>query len=255
MLSLRTLSLATVVVVLGGFVLAFFYAPVDEEGFIQKIFYLHVPLAILALVGFMVAAVHSIRHLRTNDPVHDARSYVSIHISVIFGVAVLLTGALWAKGQWGVWWEWREPTLVSFLIIFLLYATYYPLRYSIEDRDRQGRYASVFAITAGAFVPLNFLAVRLAEPYIHPRTFSSAGGLPGDMLVAFLVCLVGMAMLWVTLVRFELGAKGASADLGRLRRALLPDDDAPAPLTRRAIAPEGVSATSMQSDRPRGGKG
>ena len=111
----------------------------------------------------------------------------------------------------------------------------------------------MFAITAGAFVPLNFLAVRLAEPYIHPRTFSSAGGLPGDMLIAFLVCLVGMGLLWVTLVRFELGAKGASADLGRLRRALLPGEAEPPPVTRRAIAPTGVSATSMRTDESGGG--
>ena len=142
------------------------------------------PLATVALSGWIVAAIHAIRHLRTGDPKHDARSYVSIHISVIFGLAVLLTGAIWAKGSWGVWWEWKEPTLVSFLIVFLLYATYYPLRYAIEDRDRQARYASVFAITAGAFVPLNFLAVRLAQPLIHPRTFSSAGGLPDSMLLA-----------------------------------------------------------------------
>jgi heme exporter protein C len=243
--SLRTLALATVAVMLGGYALAFFYAPIDQEGFIQKIFYLHVPLAVTALLGFMLAAVFAIQHLRSGDPAYDARSYVSIHMSVIFGVGALATGALWAKGQWGVWWEWQEPTLVSFLIIFLLYATYYPLRYSVEDRDRQARYASVFAITAGAFVPLNFLAVRLAEPYIHPRTFSSAGGLPGEMLLAFLICLLGMALLWVTLVRFELGAKGASADLKRLRRVLLPDDGEPAPVPRRAIAPTGVSATSM----------
>ena len=247
--SLRTLAVATVVILLGGYLLAFFYAPIDEEGFIQKIFYLHVPLAVVALLGFMLAAVHAIRHLRSSDPVHDGRSYVSIHLSVIFGTAALITGALWAKGQWGVWWEWREPTLVSFLIIFLLYATYYPLRYSIEDRDRQARYASVFAITAGAFVPLNFLAVRLAEPFIHPRTFSSAGGLPGEMLLAFCVCLAGMALLWVTLVRFELDAKGASADLGRLRRALEPAEGAPA-RAGRAIAPVGVSATSMAPDAP-----
>jgi heme exporter protein C len=169
--------------------------------------------------------------------VHDARSYVSIHMSVIFGVGALLTGALWAKGQWGVWWEWREPTLVSFLIIFLLYATYYPLRYSIEDRDRQARYASVFAITAGAFVPLNFLAVRAAEPFIHPRTFSSAGGLPGEMLLAFLVCLAGAALLWTTLVAFELAAKRSSGDLRRLRRALQPTE-APPPPPRRSVAPE-----------------
>jgi heme exporter protein C len=220
-ITLRRLAIATVAVMGAGYALAFLYAPEDaDQGFIQKIFYLHVPLATVALVGFIVAAVHAIQHLRTGDPKHDARSYVSIHISVIFGAAVLLTGAIWAKGSWGVWWEWREPTLVSFLIVFLLYATYYPLRYAIEDRERQARYASVFAITAGAFVPLNFLAVRLAQPLVHPRTFSSAGGLPDSMLFAFLVCLAGMALLWTTLVWFELDAKTASANLGRIRRRL-----------------------------------
>jgi heme exporter protein C len=220
-ITLRRLAVATVLVMGAGYALAFLYAPEDaDQGFIQKIFYLHVPLATVALIGFIVAAVHAIRHLQTGDPVHDARSYVSIHISVIFGLAVLLTGAIWAKGSWGVWWEWREPTLVSFLIVFLLYATYYPLRYAIEDRERQARYASVFAITAGAFVPLNFLAVRLAQPLVHPRTFSSAGGLPDSMLFAFLVCLAGMALLWVTLVWFELDSKAASANLKRIRRAL-----------------------------------
>jgi heme exporter protein C len=220
-ITLRRLAIATVVVMAAGYALAFFAAPEDaDQGFIQKIFYLHVPLATVALCGWIVAAIHAIRHLRTGDPKHDARSYVSIHISVIFGLAVLLTGAIWAKGSWGVWWEWKEPTLVSFLIVFLLYATYYPLRYAIEDRDRQARYASVFAITAGAFVPLNFLAVRLAQPLIHPRTFSSAGGLPDSMLWPFLVCLVGMALLWTTLVWFELDSKAASANLKRIRRAL-----------------------------------
>jgi heme exporter protein C len=220
-ITLRRLAVATLVVMGAGYALAFFYAPEDaDQGFIQKIFYLHVPLATVALLGFIVAAIHAIQHLRTGNPKYDARAYVSIHISVIFGLAVLLTGAIWAKGSWGVWWEWREPTLVSFLIVFLLYATYYPLRYAIEDRERQARYASVFAITAGAFVPLNFLAVRLAQPLVHPRTFSSAGGLPDSMLFAFLVCLAGMALLWVTLVWFELDSKAASANLGRIRRAL-----------------------------------
>jgi heme exporter protein C len=221
LITLPRLAIATVLVLGAGFALAFFYAPEDaDQGFIQKIFYLHVPLATAALLGWIVAAVFAIQHLRTNDAKWDARSYVSIHISVIFGLAVLLTGAIWAKGSWGVWWEWKEPTLVSFLIVFLLYATYYPLRYAVEDRDRQARYASVFAITAGAFVPLNFLAVRLAEPLIHPRTFSSTGGLPDSMLFAFLVCLAGMALLWTTLVWFELDAKATSGNLSKIRRAL-----------------------------------
>jgi heme exporter protein C len=227
-LTTRNLAIATVLLLGAGYALAFFYAQQDaDQGFIQKIFYLHVPLAICSLVGFVVAGLFAIQHLRSGDSVWDARSYVSIHISVIFGVAVLITGAIWAKGAWGVWWEWREPTLVSFLIVFLLYATYYPLRYAIEDRDQQGRYASVFAIMAGAFVPLNFMAVRLADPLIHPRTFSSSGGLPGDMRLSFIVCLVGMAALWATLVRFELAAKGTRGDLRRIRRAL-EGEEAPA---------------------------
>jgi heme exporter protein C len=234
---LRNISIATALLLGAGLALVFFYAPLDaDQGFIQKIFYLHVPLAIVALVGFVIGGIHAIRHLRTGDPVHDARSYVSIHMSVIFGVAVLLTGAIWAKGSWGIWWEWREPTLVSFLIVFLLYATYYPLRYAIEDRERQARYASVFAITAGAFVPLNFMAVRAAESFIHPRTFATAnGGLPDKMLFVFMVCLVAFALLWYTLVRFELTAKRTRGQLSRLRRAL---DGTPQPTsTGSRIAP------------------
>src|SRR6266516_1218686 len=220
--SLRLIAFAAVALLAAGYSLAFFYAPNDaDQGFIQKIFYLHVPLAICALAGFILAAVHSIRHLRTGDAKHDARSYVSIHISVIFGVAVLATGAIWARASWGKWWVWQEPTLVSFLIVFLLYCTYYPLRYAIADRDRQARYASVFAITAGAFVPLNFVAVRLAQSLVHPRVFATAnGGLPGSMMLTFLVSLAAMALLWLTLVRFELAAKSSAGRLRRLRRAL-----------------------------------
>jgi heme exporter protein C len=222
----RILPALTVITLTAGFALVFFWVPNDaDQGFVQKIFYLHVPIAICALVGMMVAAVQAILHLRTGDARWDVRSYVSIHISIIFGVAVLITGSIWARASWGKWFVWEEPTLVSFLIVFLLYCTYYPLRYAIEDRERQARYASVFAITAGAFVPLNFLAVRLAEQLVHPRVFATAdGGLTPKMWLGFLVCFAGMAMLWETLVRFELAAKSTRARLSRLRRALEGDD-------------------------------
>jgi heme exporter protein C len=232
---LRTLSTATVVAIAASFSLIFFYAPLDaDQGFIQKIFYLHVPLAITALCGFVAGGVFAIAHLRSGNRKWDAYSYVSIHMSVIFGVAVLITGAIWAKASWGHWWVWDEPTLVSFLIVFLMYATYYPFRYAIEDPERQARYASVFAITAGAFVPLNFMAVRLAQSLVHPRVFATAnGGLPGEMMFTFLVSLAAMALLWVTLVKFELTAKSARGQVKRLRRAI----EAPSSGTSR-IAPE-----------------
>src|SRR6476469_6911239 len=234
---LKPLSIATVVAFAAGFSLVFFYAPLDaDQGFIQKIFYLHVPLASTALIGFVVGGIFAILHLRIDNRKWDAYSYVAIHISVIFGVGVLITGAIWAKASWGHWWVWDEPTLVSFLIVFLMYATYYPFRYAIEDPERQARYASVFAITAGAFVPLNFMAVRMAQSLVHPRTFGTAnGGLPGEMMFVFLVSLTAVALLWVTLVKLELTAKSSSGQLKRLRRAL----DAPAPATSGSrIAPE-----------------
>jgi heme exporter protein C len=233
---LRPLSIATVAMLAVSLSLVFFYAPLDaDQGFIQKIFYLHVPLAITALCGFIVGGLFAVAHLRTGNRRWDAYSYVSIHISVIFGVAVLLTGSIWAKASWGHWWVWDEPTLVSFLIVFLLYATYYPFRYAIEDPERQARYASVFAVTAGAFVPLNFLAVRLAEALVHPRVFATTGGgMPGSMMLTFLCSLAAIALLWVTLVKFELAAKSASGQVKRLRRAL----DAPRGGANSRIAPE-----------------
>ena len=132
-----------------------------------------------------------------------------------------MTGSIWAKASWGHWWVWDEPVLVSFLVVFLLYCVYYPLRFSIEDPERQARYSSVFAIAAGAFVPINFIAVRLAESFTHPRVLSQTGGnLPGDMRLTFLGLLVAMALLFVTLWKLELTSKNASMQLKRLRTRL-----------------------------------
>jgi heme exporter protein C len=219
---LMPLSVATVLTLATAMALVFFYAPLDaDQGFVQKIFYVHVPMAIVALCGFVAGGLMAIRHLRSGDPSWDMRSYVAIHLSIILGLGVLVTGAIWAKASWGHWWVWDEPVLVSFLVVFLLYCVYYPLRFSIEDPERQARYSSVFAITAGAFVPLNFIAVRLAEAYTHPRVLSQTGGsLPGDMRLTFLVSLLAMALLFVTLWKLELTAKHASMQLKKLRRRL-----------------------------------
>jgi heme exporter protein C len=232
---LRGLSIATAVTMTAAFALAFFYAPMDaDQGFMQKIFYVHVPLGIVALCGFVFGGVMAIQHLRTGDARYDLRSYVAIHLSLVLGAGVLITGSIWAKASWGHWWVWDEPTLVSFLIVFLLYATYQPMRFSIEDREKQARYASVFAVTAGAFVPLNFLAVRLAQAYTHPRVFATAdGGLPAKMQLPFYLSLIGMALMYVTLWRYEMTSKHTSSQLRALRRKLA-GDDAVAPVGRTA---------------------
>jgi heme exporter protein C len=234
------LSIASVVLVVGAFALVFFYAPNDaDQGFVQKIFYLHVPLAIVALCGFVAGGVWGVRYLRDGDRRHDLRSYVAIHLALIFGVGTLVTGSIWAKASWGHWWLWDEPTLVSFLIVFLLYACYTPLRFSIEDPERQARTAAVFAIVGGAFVPLNFLAVRMAEQLTHPRVLSATGGsMPGSMRLTFLVALAGMAFLFVTLCKYELTSKEASMKLRALKRRLADEEDAAWTPTRRSAAPQ-----------------
>src|SRR5438874_9628997 len=192
-----------------AFTLVFFYAPLDaDQGFVQKIFYIHVPLAIVSLGGFIFGAILAGGYLRTGDRRWDLRSYVAIHMALIFGIGGLITGSIWAKASWGHWWVWNEPTLVSFLIVILLFATYQPLRFSIEDPERQSRYASVFSVVAGAFVPLNFIAVRLSQGLVHPRVLTLSGGnLPGPMRLTFVAALAGVALLFVTLCQFELSAK------------------------------------------------
>lgn len=234
---LRTLTIATIATISGALALVFFYAPLDaDQGFIQKIFYLHVPLAIVSLCGFVLGGLLAIGHLRTGERAWDMRSYVAIHMALVFGVAGLITGSIWAKASWGHWWVWDDPTLVSFLIVLLLFATYQPLRFSIEDPERQARYASVFAIAAGAFVPMNFIAVRAAQGFVHPRILTLTGGhLPGPMRLTFGVALIAIALLYATLWKYEMTAKNARIQTRRLRRSLL-GEDALRPL-RRSAAP------------------
>ena len=232
---MRGLALATLITITAALVLVFFYAPLDAtQGFVQKIFYVHVPLAIVSLGGFMFGGALAIGHLRTGDRKWDMRSYVAIHMGLIFGVGGLITGSIWAKASWGHWWVWNEPTLVSFLIVLLLFATYQPLRFAIEDPERQARYASVFAIVGGAFVPLNYLAVSAATAYVHPRVLTLNGAnLPASMGLTFLVALIGFALLYATLWKYEMAAKNARSQVRRLRRTLLGEDTA-RPLGRSA---------------------
>ncbi len=219
---LRSLSIASFVALTVAFALVFFYAPNDaDQGFVYKIFFLHVPLALVALGGFVAGGIYGIKHLRSGRREDDMKSYVAIHLSIILGLATLATGMIWAKASWGHWWVWDEPTLVAFLIVFLLYSCYQPLRFAIEDPERQARYAAVFAVIAGAFVPICFMSVRFAQASVtHPRVLDSSGSLPGSMQLTLLVSLGAMVLLFMTLWKYELTSKHAKAQLRTLKRRL-----------------------------------
>jgi heme exporter protein C len=140
-------------------------------------------------------------------------------VALILAAGTLVTGSIWARAAWGHWWVWDEPMLVSFLVIFLLYACYQPLRFAVGYVERQARVAAVFAVMAAGFVPVNFIAVRSAAAFTHPRVLSATGGhMPGSMRLTFVICLVAMATLYVTLCRLELAAKRVRIAAARLAR-------------------------------------
>jgi heme exporter protein C len=178
--------------------------------------------------------VFGLMYLRTGKRVWDMRSYCAIHMSLIFSVGGIVAGSIWAKASWGHWWVWSEPTLVSYLIVILLFCTYQPLRFSIEDPERQARYAAVFSVVCGAFVPINFIVVRLSAEYVHPRVLNLEGGnLPGPMKLTFYLSLLAISLLFATLMKYEMAAKEMRIETRRLRRKLL-GDDAVRPLGRTA---------------------
>jgi heme exporter protein C len=223
------LPVLTAVALAVAYAMVFFYAPIEaDQGFVQKIFYLHVPLAIVTLCGFIAGGVTAGLYLHTGRRDWEARSYVAVHVSLILGVGALLTGSIWAKASWGHWWVWQEPTLVSFLIVLLLFCCYMPLRFAIEDPERQARFAAVFALMGATFIPVNFIVVRMASAFTHPRVFQVTGAqLPLSMGLTFLVALAALTLLFITLCRFELRAKALRAQIRVLERDVLDVAEAP----------------------------
>ena len=130
--SLAPIALAAVLIPLGT-VLTFFWVKSDaDQGFSQRIFYIHVPVALTSYVFFGVGAFYAARYLLRRNEEDDLKSYVALHIGIIFGTLVLLTGPIWAKISWGHWWNWSDEQLNVFLILFLFYSAYFMLRFSLD---------------------------------------------------------------------------------------------------------------------------
>jgi heme exporter protein C len=216
-------AIGAFVLVLGGIALAFYGVPNDaDQGFSQRIFYIHVPVALTAYACFGWGAWKALRLLWTRDQRYDLESYTAIHIGTIFGILTLVTGSIWAKISWGVWWSWSERQLVLFLVLFLFYSAYFMLRYSVEPGPRRANMSAVYALFGVVLIPVSFLAIRLAEGLIHPVVFDRNVGenLAGSQLLTFLVCLTGTIALAAALYVNELTGKRIDALLGELREAL-----------------------------------
>jgi heme exporter protein C len=146
---------------------------------------------------------------------------VAIHQGVIFGALTLVTGSLWAKISWGVWWSWSSDQLVLFLVLFLFYCAYFMLRYSVDPGPARANMSAVYALFGIVLVPVSFFAIRLSHDFIHPVVFSSHGPqMTGAQFFTFCVCLAAMLLLFATLYSIELAGKRLDASLRELRELL-----------------------------------
>jgi heme exporter protein C len=200
----------------------FFVAPEDaDQGISQKIFYFHVPIALTAYAAFGLAAWKALRLLWTREERYDLESYTAVHQGTILGALTLVTGAIWAKASWGVWWSWSSNQLVLFLVLFLFYCAYFMLRFSIEPGPRRERISAVYALFGVALVPVSFLAIRLANDFIHPTVFTREGPkMSSSMFAAFCVSWAAILLLFYVMYRVELLGKRIDASLRDLREAL-----------------------------------
>jgi heme exporter protein C len=192
-----------------------------DQGVSQRIFYIHVPIALTSYFCFGLGAWKALLLLWRNDERYDLESYVAIHQGTIFGSLTLVTGSIWAKASWGVWWAWSSNQLVLFLVLFLFYCAYFMLRFSLEEGPVRARSSAVYALFGVVLIPVSFLAIRLAEDFIHPTVFNREGPqMSASMFATFCVAWAAVTLLAYVLYRLELLGKRVDADLRELREAL-----------------------------------
>ena len=218
---MTALAVLTAFLLTASIALIFFYAPVDQDGLNQKIFYFHVPIALTSYACFGWGALKAFMHLWKRVPSADLESYVAIHQGVIFGALTLVTGSIWAKVRWGTWWTWSDEQLVLFLVLFLFYCAYFMLRFSVDAGSQRASLSAVYALFGIVLVPVSFLAIRLSQRYIHPVVFNSHGPqMTGSQFLTFCVCLAAMLLLLATFYAVELAGKRLDAHVRELKELL-----------------------------------
>ena len=167
----------------------------------QKIFYFHMPVAIVSFVALAFAAYYGIRYLSTREARFDTCSRAAMEISLLFVIFTMVTGDLWTRFEWGVWWTW-EPRLTTYLILMLIVIAYFVMRNAVDDPERRAVFASVISIIALVDVPICFMITRLIPSSVHP-VITREGGMAPDMALTVVVALVGMMLVAFGLYRLR----------------------------------------------------
>jgi len=185
-----------------GLVLAFGVAPREtSQGNVQRIMYVHPPLAWVAYVAFAVVAAASIAYLVRRRPAADRLAHASAEVGVLFTGLAIATGSIWGKPTWGTWWTW-DARLTSVAILFVMYVGYLLLRSTIEDRERAARYCAVLGIVAALDMPLVHFSVYWWRTLHQPPSLMKPGGFSGSpaILWPLLVNLAAFTLLYAYLV-------------------------------------------------------
>ena len=199
--------------------MTFFYAPIESEmGIVQKIFYFHVPLAWNAFLGFAIVFFASFRYLSTRDPKWDARAVAAAEVGVLFTTLVLITGPIWAKPVWGIWWTWDARLTLTF-VLWLIYMGYLMLRRYIESPERRAVLAAVIGVTGFVDVPLVYFAIRWWRTQ-HPQPVIMGGedsGLDPKMATTLWVSTAAYLLLFTVLFRRRLAVENLRSELDAIR--------------------------------------
>ena len=195
----------------------------SEAGFVygrpdwgQKIFYFHVPVAEASFLVFFFTAFYGVRFLMTKKRRYDVMARIATEVTLVFVTLTMITGVLWTRAAWGVWWEW-EPRLTTYFILTLMVIAYFVLRNSIEDEERRATYAAVFGILAFINAPISFLITRVL-PSTHPVI--ERGGLQPPMLVAFILAQIGMLALGYSVYQLRMREEQVKDSLEQLKLAM-----------------------------------
>lgn len=192
--------------------------------FSQKIFYFHVPVAVASFGFIIAAAVYGVLMLVRKKSSYDLRSRSCMEVGLAFIVATMVSGDLWTRFEWGVWWVW-EPRLTTYFILMLLVIAYFVLRAAIDDPEKKARFAAVFSVIAAIDAPISFAITRLIPSSVHPVVFRTDSGLPPDMLIPFLCGLFGMCFLGFGIYRLRLRTCEQAEQVESLKRRLEVLDD------------------------------
>ena len=192
-------TIVAMVALAGLYVRALVFTPVERtQGLAQKIAYVHVPVAVWALVAFSVTGLLSLLYLWLKDRKLDALAASSAEVGLFFAVAMLITGPIWGKAVWGTWWEW-DARLTSTLFIFLLFIGYHVLRGALANPDVRANYSAVLGILALALVPFIHMTVYWFRT-LHPEPVllkPSRPSMPGEMLVTFLMAFGVFTVMYI----------------------------------------------------------